>query len=159
MRSMSLHLQTSNTEEEKLTFEASTHMSSHLCNAIREKCTTYRKEINSLEFSLHKYRLIIATEQFTLEQSALNPILTVSRRWSSCHFCVSFAIRSLSSSKKFERYSNSFIKGALQFKGNCSNNFDWKARKTHIGWKQEKLILSGGCGGTTMIETFASPCS
>jgi hypothetical protein len=27
-----------------------------------------------------------------------------------------------------------------------------------IGSKK-KLILSGGCGGTTVIETFASPCS
>jgi hypothetical protein len=37
-------LQTSNTEEEKLGFEASIHMPFHLCNAIREKCTTYKKE-------------------------------------------------------------------------------------------------------------------
>jgi hypothetical protein len=71
---------TSNTEEEKLVFEASTHMPFHLCNAIREKCTTCRKEIKSLEFSLHKYMLIIPTKQFTLEQSALNPILTESKR-------------------------------------------------------------------------------
>jgi len=132
-----LHLQTSNTEEEKLAFEASTHMPFHLCNAIREKCTTFRKEIKSLEFSLHKYMLIIPTEQFTLEQSALNPILTESRRWSSCQICVIFAIRSLSSSKKVEKDSNSFIKGALQFKGNCSKQF-WLKSKKNSHWLEAR---------------------
>jgi hypothetical protein len=73
MRSLKLHLQTSNTEEEKLAFEALTHMPFHLCNAIREKCTTYRKEIKSLEFSLHKYRLFIPTETIHSETKCPKP--------------------------------------------------------------------------------------
>ena len=45
-----LHQTIYNIEEEKLAFQASTHMPFHLCNAIKEKCMTYRKEVKSLEF-------------------------------------------------------------------------------------------------------------
>ena len=132
----------------------------YLCNAIRKKCTTYRNEVKSLEFrrlspllasesaarqavyiaTCYLYRqkqrtetlkgIKFPTEQFTLERNALQSIMTKSRRWSSCHFCVIFAIRSLSNSKKAQRDSNAFSKGALRFTWNyCSKQLWLKAKK------------------------------
>jgi hypothetical protein len=108
----------------------------HLCNAIREKCTTYRQEIKSLEFSLHM-QVQVNYPNRTIHSGTKCPKPNPNRKHAVisvpvlCHFCNKKPLQLQESWKGFKFfYQGSF---AIQR----------ELLKTILVEKQEKLTLVG----------------